>query len=432
MARKVFISFLGTNNYLQTYYEVNGTKSAPVRFIQEALTDYLCKDWSENDKILIFYTKDSQIVNWEDNGQERAETEIEKIGLKSILSKKFFSNIVEGVLIEEGFSENEIWSIFNVVYQKLENEDEIYFDVTHAFRSIPMFSTVLFNFANLMKGTKLKAVHYGAFEKLGPAYKVKNIPLEERLAPIIDLTSIIELQGLTQIASGFVDYGKIGKIGSMLSIPEFSNNSLKQAVQRLKLEIENLETYIVTNRISKIVEGKFVDNITSQIKQLKKSNSLNHPEIEILDKLMGRIAKFSPKSEDNVQAAIEWAYEFDMLPQAYTLAQEYIISLVSQKYEAKFVSWGELKIRKFISAILGIKEENVLLNKFEDILADNIDLTVEFLSDSMIVEIRKFFIRLAGNRNILNHAKKCDKTIDKFKSEFTVDYNECINIILSC
>lgn len=56
MARKVFISFLGTNNYLQTYYELKGEYSPVVRFIQQALVGFLCKDWTKNDSVMIFYT----------------------------------------------------------------------------------------------------------------------------------------------------------------------------------------------------------------------------------------------------------------------------------------------------------------------------------------------------------------------------------------
>jgi hypothetical protein len=59
MARKVFISFLGTGNYLQTRYEMGDYISSPTRFIQLALIDYICLDWCENDRIFIFYTEKS-------------------------------------------------------------------------------------------------------------------------------------------------------------------------------------------------------------------------------------------------------------------------------------------------------------------------------------------------------------------------------------
>ena len=32
MPRKVFISFLGTNNYVQCRYDIDGIVSAPIRF----------------------------------------------------------------------------------------------------------------------------------------------------------------------------------------------------------------------------------------------------------------------------------------------------------------------------------------------------------------------------------------------------------------
>ena len=129
---------------------------------------------------------------------------------------------MEGIYIDEGFSENEIWSIFNTIYNKLEDEDEIYFDVTHAFRSIPLFSTILFNFARFMKNVTVKAVYYGAFEKLGSAYVVREMEVKNRIAPIIDLTHLVKLQNFTQVASGFVEYGKIGKVGSILNSSDFS------------------------------------------------------------------------------------------------------------------------------------------------------------------------------------------------------------------
>lgn len=65
MARKVFISFLGSNNYLETYYSFEGKKSEhPVRFIQEDLVKRLCNEWTKDDRILIFCTDDSKTKNW--------------------------------------------------------------------------------------------------------------------------------------------------------------------------------------------------------------------------------------------------------------------------------------------------------------------------------------------------------------------------------
>ena len=227
MARKVFISFLGTNNYMQTCYELDDQRSDPVRFVQQALIGFLCADWSDTDRILIFYTEESKKKNWLDGGQTRVESDIEYKGLKSVLRDMSLPVPVEGCLrdmslpvpvegceIKEGFTEADIWSIFDTVYSKLADGDEIYFDVTHAFRSIPLFSMVLFNYARFMKETRLAAIYYGAFEKLGPAFLVKQqIPdPRNRVAPVIDLTSIARLQATNVAASDFLEFGKVGTV----------------------------------------------------------------------------------------------------------------------------------------------------------------------------------------------------------------------------
>jgi CRISPR-associated Csx2 family protein len=276
MARKVFISFLGTNNYLETYYSLNDFKTShPVRFVQEALIDFLCKDWEEDDAILIFCTNDAKKKNWVDNGQKNVSSEIEKKGLKGILLNKKLNPQIpddETMVISEGFSEKEIWKIFETVYKKIEPKDEIYFDVTHAFRSIPLFSTILFNFSRFLKQTKLVSVHYGAFEKLGPAFEVKNIPIENRIAPIIDLTSLIDLQEITSLTNNFVELGKIGNLGNIISNPDTSDtltqnqkNRISEAIKVLKKNIDLLDSYISTNRMADIRKGKYAKEILDSL-----------------------------------------------------------------------------------------------------------------------------------------------------------------------
>ena len=152
MARKVFISFLGTNNYIQCHYVVNGKTSAPTRFVQDALINHYCTDWSNNDEIIIFGTagkNGSEIKNWLDRGQVREleNSVLENKGLYGILkSKNLKVRLNDITLIPEGFSETEIWRIFKIVFEKIQTGDEIFFDVTHAFRSIPIFSTIFFKF----------------------------------------------------------------------------------------------------------------------------------------------------------------------------------------------------------------------------------------------------------------------------------------------
>ena len=50
MARKVFISFLGTTNYVQSIYVADSFSSTPTRFVQQALIELKCKEWTEKER----------------------------------------------------------------------------------------------------------------------------------------------------------------------------------------------------------------------------------------------------------------------------------------------------------------------------------------------------------------------------------------------
>jgi CRISPR-associated protein, TM1812 family len=419
MARNVFISFLGTSNYLETYYSIGDFKSTqPVRFIQEALIEYLCRDWTAEDKILIFCTKTSQEKNWDDNGQGNTDCE----GLSSRLKKLKLPIPIEAVEITEGFSEEDIWDIFNKVYHNLNMGDNVYLDVTHAFRSIPIFSTILFNYAHYLKGTNLKVVYYGAFEKLGPAYEVKNMNVEDRNAPIIDLTSIIRLQELSTAASNLHQYGKMKTISDLLGIVQGDGKN-KQAMQRIKKKMNEFDTALSTCKMDIIKEGKLIGELQSLVSNNKDSQNLTEAHRQLIIKVQEEINLFKPyDTYDNVEAAIDWAKKYGMIQQAYTLAEELTISRVKDIITPEhqlLQKEKDIKCRTFVSALLSLEER-----KKDEYKNDNEEfkkLFNQLYYNQHISNLRKWYTELANDRNIINHAKKSDKDFDK---QFDINYSE--------
>lgn len=439
MARKVFISFLGTNNYLQTYYLLNGEKSSPVRFVQQALIELLCKDWTDRDCVMVFYTggdNGAYKKNWLDNGQTRFhENEVlESIGLETTLKNMDLPMSIEGYEISEGFSETEIWNIFRCVYDKLQDNDELYFDVTHAFRSIPIFSAVLFNYARFMKHTRLVSIHYGAFEKLGPVYSVKELPLDQRIAPIIDLSSLVELQNTNIAASNFVEFGNVGKIAEQLQTTgqqtTKSQRSINMAIQCLKSELTKLDDYIQTCRMGDIRAGKYMKQIEAQFKTAMKAENLQISEKLLLEKIKEHLSVFKGEDTDNnIGAAVEWAYRYNMLQQTYTLGQEFIISKVVSTLSDKnpFKNTEKNRFRKYVSSLLGIPDGA----DYKDDLRIYADLTDELLRLEWMGKLRKEYDIIRINRNDLNHAKGNNKTVDEMKKDFRKAYDNCLEIIKS-
>lgn len=431
MGRKVFISFLGTNNYLQTHYIINGKMSAAVRFVQEALADEFCTKWDDESRIFIFYTEESKKCNWCDGGQPRKQEDsvIENRGLESVLKAKPYGNRVIGRQIPEGFSEDEVWAIFDTVYGELREGDEVYLDVTHAFRSIPLFSTILFQYARFMKGIILRQVCYGAFEKLGPAYKVKEIPIDMRQAPVLDLINVIQLQNMTEAANSFVQYGKIRNIATAFELGE--DNRINNMIKEFQKQIANLEDYIQTNKIDKIEEGAFVQSIRTTMNNLRKNVLLSNAQLEILTRLESNISSFKINGGiDNIIAAFWWTLNYDMIIQAHVLALESIISATLNVIRGRLGCFDtELKKRNFVASILGISPEDKKAKKYGKELSFDIDLTEAIFDLPLIHQLRKPYGTIAKNRNELCHGKRSDLNAEKYKEQLAKKFQECMKLL---
>jgi len=191
----VFLSFLGTNDYVSCIYHKDDVEIRDVRFVQEATIRMYCKDWGPEDRILIFTTKEAKKKNWLDDGHVDYKTnlKLERQGLERRIRNLNLSPDLECVPIPDGQNEEEIWEIFGIVFDQLKNGDEIIFDVTHAFRSIPLLAMVILNYAKVMKDVNLGGIYYGAFEVLGTKREAEKLPLEKRFVQLLDLTAFDQL-----------------------------------------------------------------------------------------------------------------------------------------------------------------------------------------------------------------------------------------------
>ncbi len=431
MTRKVFISFLGTNNYVECCY--SSDPKYPVRFVQEALIRDICKDWTENDHIYIFCTTDAERLNWVDNGQTQINEDVDRIGLESRLNNLNIAVPYEKVHIKEGFSEEDIWDIFDTVYGKLSTGDQIYFDVTHAFRSIPLFSLVLFNYSRFVKGTQIISIKYGAFEKLGPAYEVRKKALEERgIAPVLDLTNIALLQEYNEMANNLVNFGKTKQLSSALQNSDSGNKVLDDLSQ----SITSLDEFIATNQLTEIRAGRFIAKFRCNVKAGSKSQP--KPIKTILKKIQSETSDFVAMSDNrNIEAAIKWAKEHEMLAQAYSLAEEYIVLRVSEFYASVSPFGNDSKARKtfreFISLLLGLPENVVIDKNFHGVLQDQDAVIMQLWEEDFVQTIRPEYEKVRKRRNSIIHGNGefpyHDEKGNDLDTDFYPIYTKCMAII---
>ena len=433
--RRVFISFLGTGNYVQTYYSFNGKTTNPVRFVQEALVENICKDWNDNDRIFIFCTEQAKNLNGVDNGHGKSFEVIENYGLESRLNKLRLSVPFEKIDINDGLSEEEIWSIFEVVYGQLQEGDELYFDVTHAFRSIPLFSTILFNYAALLKKTTLKAVHYGAFEKLGAAYKLREKPLQERgVASILDLTPIVRLQEWTMAANSFLKYGKMQHLGNVIAI-----TSEKQRANLAGNRIKLFEDQVATCRGNELQSAKVANEVKKLLNDLMKSST---PEAvkNIAHELVHKLDSFGVNDEQNLKASIDWCLEFGLIQQAYTLAQESITTIICKRLielkqililNAKNEKDSIKEFREYISSILSVNDKAIANpQEMKGLLKANLAITKQMFNLKWVKDLRSSYKSITQNRNSINHGGFTDPRTSKELINQSSQYiNECWDIL---
>jgi hypothetical protein len=256
---------------------------------------------------------------------------------------------------------------------------------------------------------------------------VKELPIDKRVAPVIDLTNIARLQEYNQIASSLKDFGKVKLLKE--AITSGIEASPDMAIRDLGKSISELDEYIATIDLREIKAGKFISKFRNNYKNVRKKKKLVKPISNILDELYKETEDFvENNSFRNIEVAINWTIKHDMLMQAYPLAEEYVILRVSSMFSEKKPS--QLTVKKFgefISSILGIPEPDFQLKNWKYDLAAFPDLADELSEDFLIRELRPLYDRVRQSRNSLAHGNGAIKYNELKKG--IPDIVECIKYV---
>lgn len=400
MARRVYLSFLGTSEYKPCTYEFDKQKIENVKFVQIATMRLFCQEWNTNDRAYIFVTDQAKKANWLDDGHKDRETgEIIKCeGLSTCIEKEEFNFEIEPVKIPFGVNEDEIWEIFQTVFDCLKQGDEIIFDITHSFRSIPMLAIVVLNYAKVVKKVKLSGIYYGAFEA-----RDKN-----NVAPILDLTAFDELLAWSQAIDRFLDAGDAGLL-SKLAVENVK--AFKKIIKRSDKAEDNIKN------ISKALK-KFTEIIATcrGMKITEQASKINNTLINFDDIETIRIKPFQPlidsikeqmkpfgKNEilDGVQAA-KWCLEHNMIQQGLTILQEIIVCYLLLKIG---VSVDNKLHREIASKAINILFYETEEERWDQKAKQHANLTQKYCNVCKSeIELVKKYVVLTDFRNDMNHA----------------------------
>ncbi|MBW1736356.1 MAG: TIGR02221 family CRISPR-associated protein [Deltaproteobacteria bacterium] len=408
---KIYISFLGTNDYIPCiYYKENQDfECKDVRFIQEATIRFACSDWSSSDRILIFTTQEAYMKNWMNDGHVDRKTKrhLNRTGLKECISRLNLPCPMIRIQIPEGKSVEEIWEIFGKVYENLNQDDEVIFDITHAFRSIPMLAIVILNYAKVMKHITLGGVYYGAFEVLGSLDEAKRKPLEERRVPILDLTAFDQLLDWTVAVDRFTKAGDAGLIkplaerGLKRLLAESKGKDLNATTIRgIGRTLESFCTSMATCR------SELISPIGSRLKSLieKCENAGLLPPFQPLFRLLREeIEPFNGEELSDGIAAAEWCFERNLIQQSATILREVVITYLVSHMQGNAKDSTE---RKIAAAAINIAFNRIRGRESEKDIQENIRERIQAYHQicDQKPELVKIWGPLAKLRNDLNHA----------------------------
>lgn len=401
MARKVFISVLGTGNYKECIYALGDVQYEKTRFIQKATLQMLDakEQWTEYDHIYIVVTDGSQEKNW----KTRTENGETVIGLDDILKDMHLSTPIDTIIIPNGNNEDEIWQIFSKIYAVIDKQEdgvELYFDLTHGFRYLPMMVLVLGNYAKFLKHTEIKSITYGNFES-------RNT--ETNVAPIIDITPLAVLQDWTNAAADYLEHGDATKLKGCADKPlnaivRETKGQDQDATTLIKLskQLYEFSNSISFNRGDEIIIGKQ----SEQIKELlaKADAEYIRPMGPLFKQIAKSVRHFNPNSPDNIIEAARLCLEHSDFQASITLLQEGIVSILCNKFHLDIKDKDDREIATHALNKLGL-EQKKKANGYRP-LSPYKETIIERIIDSGIIssELANQWNQITDDRNDFNHA----------------------------
>lgn len=309
------ISFLGLNKYEDTtYLNPLGSGEYKTPFFQEALVEFY-----KPETLYILLTKTVETV------PPRGATETNWEVLKKRLEGKVDLQPVYNV--PEAHSTADIWKLFEMLTNCLQEGDRVIFDITHSFRSLPVLALIAISYLRVVRSVKIEGLIYGAFE-------AKNKETNE--TPTFDLLPMVSLLEWTTATDQFIKTGNGQALASLLHSSDPTTENLAKSIDGIAQGLQLLRPMDVMR------EAAFLpDHIAEATPIISQSVP---PFVSLLKRVEKDYTKFGLKNptdhENCPQAAllrqlemVEWYAQKGQIVQALSMAREWLPSLLCYHFK---------------------------------------------------------------------------------------------------
>ncbi len=366
------ISFVGTTNYRPATYVHEGQEYSSRFFPVVAARIY------QPDEVLLVTTAEAYDKHFESIADELAPI-----------------SFVTSVRIPDGKQEKELWQIFDMLTDTLKHGDQVIFDITLSFRSIPIQAVIAASFWRVAKDVTVHRLIYGALEATD----------EQGRSAIFDLTPMLNLMAWTAATDSFLRTGNAIQLRELLreahSVPyrvpkSARSNEVPKHLQNVGDGIANvsrtmrlIRPYALADEAGKL--DRLLTLARQEVAQWAK------PFATLLDRTREEYRRFALNSPHDDMPnylrmqldLVKWYLDKQQVVQSVLLAREWIVSLVIYR-----LGWHNIEDREYAER---------LLNEGVSALADGLPMPPPIRRLEKIKELVQTWDRLRDLRNDLAH-----------------------------
>lgn len=317
------LTFLGTTSYFSTTY-VWETQEKTTEYVAAALAEFFAVE-----TVQTFLTTEARAKHWH-------------VFKNTVLNAK-------DIPIPSGQTEDELWQIFEAVVNSVEPGEEIILDVTHSFRSIPLFVFLAGIYLQKSRNVTISGVYYGAYER------------DRERSPIFNLTPTLKFADWLIATDKFLNTGSAADLAKLLSTiqRDFYRKGRQKREPIVPTSLISFGTRIqaISDSIELVRPLKLMEE-TALLEEISYDTlkhdvgAFAHPFALLLDRIRTDYKQFAltnPREAQPNQSLIKqfellrWYVNKSLTTQAILLGRELVVSALCVGLERDFLNKSERK-----------------------------------------------------------------------------------------
>jgi CRISPR-associated Csx2 family protein len=312
------ISFLGFNPHKRydttTYISPDSSDECETEFFQEAMVKF-CKP-----KVLyVLLTKTAE------TGIPKGENESNWAVLQQRLAGKVDLQPIKNV--PESSSPQDLWKIFALLTECLQEGDRVLFDITYGFRFLPMVALIAVSYLRIVRRVKIDGLIYGALD-------AKN--KDTNKTPTFDLLPIVSLLEWTTATDQFIKTGNGQELAGLLHSGDSVTKELANCIDEIAQGLQLLRPMDVIQEAALLPE-----RITAASSSISKSLPPFATLLGRVESDYGNFGLANPTEYTTSARAslvrqlrmVQWYIDKGQVVQALSLAREWLPSLLCYHFQ---------------------------------------------------------------------------------------------------